>query len=203
MSHFKKRENKTTCLKDCVKWGRKSMLFIVDGISLLIKSEREMLEVTIENFERNRFDGMARYLGLFCDRVKQEIVDKMAAEILAFFIRPQEGKKKRRRCNAEHVKFLLHQLVRISFTYTIGKNPSSLEVYMTKWYFLLFNLHQDFLKGKQDEFRELARTLCWTGKNLKEKLKKDEQLKLIRAHRANGQRKISKSRRLKVRAYFA
>ncbi|KAI3842347.1 hypothetical protein MKW98_026137 [Papaver atlanticum] len=138
MSHFKKREKKTTCLKDCVKWGRKSILFFVHGISLVIKSEREMLEVTIENFERNRFYGMAQYLGLFCDRVKQEIVDKMAAEILAFFIRPEE----------------------------------------------------------------LARTLCWTGKNHKEKLKKDEQLKLIRAHRANRQRKISKSRRLKVRAYF-
>ncbi|KAI3909009.1 hypothetical protein MKW92_000083 [Papaver armeniacum] len=134
-SHFKKR---TTCLKDCVKWGRKSMLFIVDGISLVIKSEKEMLEVTIENFERNRFDGMAQYLGIFCEQVKQEIVDKMAAEILAFYIRPEE----------------------------------------------------------------LARTLCWTRKNLKEKLKKDEQLKLIRAHRANRQRKISKSRRLKVQAYF-
>ncbi|KAI3842355.1 hypothetical protein MKW98_026145 [Papaver atlanticum] len=156
-----------------------------------------MLEVTVENFERNRFNGMAKYLGLFCDEIEQEIVDKMAADILAFFIQPEEGKKKKERCSVEHVKFLLHQLVRISFTYTIGKNPSSLEATD-----ILFNLHQDFLQGKHDVVRELARTLCWTGKDHMEKLKKDEQLKLIRAHRANRQRKISKSRRLKVRAYF-
>lgn len=76
-------------MKDCVKWGRKSILFVVDGISLVIKSEREMLEVTVENFETNRFKGMAEYLGRFCEQVKQEIVDKMAAEILAFYIRPE------------------------------------------------------------------------------------------------------------------
>ncbi|KAI3920925.1 hypothetical protein MKW92_003553, partial [Papaver armeniacum] len=62
---------------------------------------------------------------------------------------------------------------------------------------ILFNWHQDFLKGKHDVVRELARTLCWTGKDHKDKLKKDEELMLIRAHRANRRQKISKSRRLK------
>ncbi|KAI3981088.1 hypothetical protein MKX01_032228 [Papaver californicum] len=198
-SHSIKRKRRTSYLRDDgIVLARESIWLCYDGISLMILSEQEMLEVTVENFEINRFNGMSEYLRLFCDQVKKEIVEKMAANILAFFIQPEESKNKKERCSAARVKFLLHKLVRISFTYTIGKNPSRPEATD-----LLFNLHQDFLQGNYDAVEELRKTVCWTGKDHMEKLRKDKELKLIRAlSRANGRRKISEIRRLNVRAYF-
>ncbi|KAI3845343.1 hypothetical protein MKW92_039210 [Papaver armeniacum] len=68
---------------------------------------------------------------------------------------------------------------------------------------ILLKLHQDFLPGKHKVIKELGETLCWTGKDHKDKLRKDEELELIRAHKANRDRKISRRRSLKFRAYFA
>ncbi|KAI3949208.1 hypothetical protein MKW92_041662 [Papaver armeniacum] len=100
---------------------------LVQGISLKIPSQQVEIQMTVPNFEEKRFHGMAECLRRNCEEFKQQIVKEMAAQILAFFIQPQD---------------------------------------------------------------------------LKRKLRKDEELELIRAHRANRDRKISRTQRLKYRAYF-
>lgn len=181
---------------DPVVLAPESITLLVQGISLKIPSQQVQLQMTVPNFEKNRFNGMAECLRRNCEEFKQKIVKELAAQILAFFIQPQEHCIKKVRCGVEHVEFLLHELVRISFTYTIGKSmPEETDI-------LLINLHQDFLPGKHRVVKELGKTLCWTGKDLKKKLRKDEELELIRAHRANRDRKISRTQRLKYRAYF-
>ncbi|KAI3944760.1 hypothetical protein MKW92_031591, partial [Papaver armeniacum] len=100
-------------------------------------------------------------------------------------------------CSAEHVQFLLHELMRITFKYMLGKNPSMLEAADR-----LFNLHKDILQGKHDCVEELRKTLSWIGEDQMEKLRKAEELELITAREANKHRKISRRRRLKFRAYF-
>ncbi|KAI3909007.1 hypothetical protein MKW92_000081 [Papaver armeniacum] len=57
-------------------------------------------------------------------------------------------------------------------------------------------------KTKHKVVKELGKTLCWTEKDHKKKLRKDEELELTRAHRANRDRKISRRQRLQFRAYF-
>ncbi|KAI3860288.1 hypothetical protein MKX03_030969 [Papaver bracteatum] len=153
------------------------------------------LQVVVPNFEKKRFNGLAECLRRNSDEFKHKVVKEMATEILAFFIQPEEHCIKKERCGVEHLEFLLHELVRISFTYTIGR--STLEATD-----ILFNLHQDFLPGKHKVVKELARTLCWNGKDHKEKLRKDKELELIRAHTANRDRKTTRRQRLKFRAYF-
>ncbi|KAI3883175.1 hypothetical protein MKW92_041360 [Papaver armeniacum] len=127
----------------------------------------------------------------------------MAADILAFFILPEERcdtciyNRMEEPCSVEHVQFVLHELMRITFKYMMGKNPSMLEVADK-----LFNLHQDILQGKYDSVEELRKTLSWIGEDQMEKLRKHEELELITAHKANKHRKISRRQRLKFRAYF-
>ncbi|KAI3886981.1 hypothetical protein MKX03_036843 [Papaver bracteatum] len=117
---------------------RKSITLFAEGISLMIPSQQVELQMTIPNFEKNRFNGMAESLRRNCEEFKQKIVKEVAAEILAFLIQPQE----------------------------------------------------------------LGKTFSWTRNGHKKKLRKDEELELIRAHRANRDRKISRPQRLKYRAYF-
>ncbi|KAI3842345.1 hypothetical protein MKW98_026135 [Papaver atlanticum] len=180
---------------DPIVLARKSITLFAEGISLMIPSQQTEVKVAVPNFEKKRFNGMAECLRCNSDEFKQKIVKEMAAEILSFFIQPEERCSKKVRCGVEHVEFLLHELVRISFTYTIGK--STLEATD-----ILFNLHQDFLPGKHKVVKELGKTLCWTGKDHEKKLRKDEELELIRAHRANRDRKTTRRQRLKFRAYF-
>ncbi|KAI3908100.1 hypothetical protein MKW92_049620 [Papaver armeniacum] len=115
-----------------------SITLLVQGISLKIPSQQVEIQMTVPNFEEKRFHGMAECLRRNCEEFKQKIVKEMAAQILAFFIQPQE----------------------------------------------------------------LGRTLSWTRNDHKKKSRKDEELELIRAHRANRDRKISRPQRLKYRAYF-
>ncbi|KAI3845344.1 hypothetical protein MKW92_039211 [Papaver armeniacum] len=108
--------------------ARESITLFAEGISIMITSKQAELKVAVPDFEKNRFNGLAECLRCNSDEFKQKIVKEMAAEILSFFIQPEDHK---------------------------------------------------------------------------EKLRKDEELELIRAHRANRDRNISRRRRLKFRAYFA
>ncbi|KAI3847722.1 hypothetical protein MKX03_004589 [Papaver bracteatum] len=162
-----------------------SIKLFSEGISLMIPSQQTELQVVVPNFEKKRFNGLAECLIRNSDEFKHKVVKEMATEILACFIHPEEHCIKKERCGVEHLEFLLHELVRISFTYTIGR--STLEATD-----ILFNLHQDFLPGKHKVVKELARTLCWTGKDHKEKLRKDKELELIRAQTANRDRKTTR-----------
>ncbi|KAI3955835.1 hypothetical protein MKW98_006195 [Papaver atlanticum] len=188
------RENRIVLQPQCIS-------LFADGISLIL-SRWVKLQVEVAN-SINCWRGIAEHLRLTCWKVKHEAVEQMAADILAFFILPEEhcslciDNKMEEPCSVEHVQFLLHELMRITFKYTIGKNLSMLEVADK-----LFNLHQDFLKGKYDPVEELRKTLSWIGEDNMEQLRKDEELELITAQRANEHRKIPRRQRLKFRAYF-
>ncbi|KAI3996826.1 hypothetical protein MKX01_021102, partial [Papaver californicum] len=72
-SQFRKGKRRTAYLRDDgIVLAREFIWLFADGISFMILSEQEVLEVTVENFERNRFDGMSEYLSLLCDQVRKE-----------------------------------------------------------------------------------------------------------------------------------
>ncbi|KAI3954425.1 hypothetical protein MKW92_039892, partial [Papaver armeniacum] len=74
---------------DPVVLTRESITLFAEGISLMIPSQQVELQMTMPNFEKNRFNGMAESLRRNCEEFKQKIVKEMAAEILDFFIQPQ------------------------------------------------------------------------------------------------------------------
>ncbi|KAI3842356.1 hypothetical protein MKW98_026146 [Papaver atlanticum] len=200
------QEEAPAAFKESASWRDEVVLasdfisLLSDDMSMTIPSQHEECQaVTVQNFKKDRFSWLAETnLRHTCKKFKQEIVEYMAAEILDFFIQPEEHCIKKERCSVEHVQYLLYKLVRISFTFTIEKNPSTPEAIDA-----VFTLHQDFLPEKNDVVKELEETLSWTGVDHVEKMRKDEELKLIRrAHRANKHRTITERQRLKFRAYF-
>ncbi|KAI3926102.1 hypothetical protein MKW98_028238 [Papaver atlanticum] len=178
-----------------------------DGISLIL-SRWVKLQMAVAR-SRNRWFGVAEYLRLTCGKAKHEAVEKMAADILAFFLQPEErchgcinkkaNKKAEEPCNVGHVQYLLYELCRNTFSEsTVG--PSSLMEVGN----ILFNLHQDLLQGKYDSAEKLGKTLTWIGEDQLERLRKDEdeELEAIRNANANKHRKISRRQRQKIRAYL-
>ncbi|KAI3842346.1 hypothetical protein MKW98_026136 [Papaver atlanticum] len=177
--------------RDEVVLASDSLSLLSDDMSMTISSQHKEYEaVTFQNFEKDRFSWLAETnLRHTCKKFKQKIVEYMAADIRCI---------KKVRCSVEHVQYLLYELVRISFTFTTEKNPSIPEAIDA-----VFTLHQDFFPEKNGVVKELEETLSWTGVDHMEKVRKDEELKLIRrAHRANKHRTITERQRLKFRAYF-
>lgn len=131
----------------------------------------------------------------------------MAADILAFFLQPeerchgcitkQENNKAKEPCSVGHVQYLLYELFRISFNRSSAGTSSLMEVGDK-----LFNLHQDLLQGKYDSVEKLGKTLTWIGEDQLEKLRKSEEEELVAVHNANKRRTISRRQRHKLRAYF-
>ncbi|MCL7051430.1 hypothetical protein MKW94_006549 [Papaver nudicaule] len=189
---------KYAALRDDIALKPNSISLFSDGFYLKIRLKSERFRTTIPDFEKTRFSvGLAKSVTRTCEKVKREGIEELAAEILAFFIQPEEGCIEKERCSVEHVEYLLHELVGISFTYTVEKNqskPAETDIFI--------NFHHEFLQGKDWVVRELRRTLRWIGKDHMDRLRKDEELELIRAHRANRERKISRRQRLRFQNYF-
>ncbi|KAI3847721.1 hypothetical protein MKX03_004588 [Papaver bracteatum] len=162
---------KSASWRDEVVLASDSISLLSDNMSITIPSQHEEYgAVTVPNFEKGRFSWLAETnLRNTCKEFKQEIVKYMAAEILDFFIQPKEYCIKKVRCSVEHVEYLMYELVRISFTFTIEKNPSTPEAID-----VVITLHQDFLPEKNDVVNKLEETLSWTGVDHMEKKRKDE-----------------------------
>ncbi|MCL7040134.1 hypothetical protein MKW94_023336 [Papaver nudicaule] len=179
---------KYASLRDDIVLEPKSVSLFSDGIYLEIHFQSKSVELrkTISDFEKTRFSlELAKYVKRTCEKVKRKTIEALAAEILAFFIQPEEGCIEKERCSVEHVEYLLHELVGISFTYTVEKNqstPAETDIFI--------NFHHEFLQGKDWAVKELRKTLSWIGKDHMDKLRKDEELALIRAHRANRERRF-------------
>ncbi|KAI3859235.1 hypothetical protein MKX03_034639 [Papaver bracteatum] len=183
---------KSVCSRDMpsTQLALESISLFSKGISLILYRWLRLQAFVAHG--RVSFCEIAEYLRLNYGKYKHSRVEKIAADMLDFFILQKEPHDVKSVCSR------VIELVRIYFKYGIGLMQGIYEVGEK-----MYNLYQEILQGKYDSIEELRKTASWFGEDYMQKLRTAEEEELIRVRSANADRaKISRRRRQKVQAYF-